>query len=278
MAQSSSTTLASDTSQTVPQAITQGDFAPPPSAVIALAPHQPQAADQLIQPPPHTLLSSSYPPLEQADWEGMPPLNAAYAVPSIFKPIPIPGEEGLDIGSLDDANGAEALDANSLAAMWCLLEEDKATSSGEVSGIAMGDARNVSWQVEGSQGVEYWPQLDGEWFKKLPGYIVAEHTVQRCQLRMNNPWSFHRPWLSKSQLGGKHKQHNPCSKASTPRYSSDPEATTRSMTLQSRIWTSHIPRHRGRDLRKRVQAHPRRHKLVESIKGRSCHRTFLSHP
>jgi hypothetical protein len=120
-------------------------------------------ADSSIQPPPHTLQLPSYPAQEQPDWQGMPDLNAAYAVPVLFEPIPIPGEEGLE--KHDDVSAAEAPDEDAWAAMWCMLEEDKAASSGESSGIAMGDARNTSWQVEGSQGVNDWPQFDCEWFR-----------------------------------------------------------------------------------------------------------------
>jgi hypothetical protein len=221
---------------------------------------------------------SSYPPQEQIAWQGMPDLNAAYAVPHLFEPIPIPGEEGLDLGNFDDVNAAEVLDADWLAALWCWSEEtDNATSSGKGNGIAMGDARNMSWQVEGSQGVDCWPQFDCEWFCTSPGDTVAEHAVQRCRLRLDIPSSSHRLWRSRSPLVGKHTQDKRHSKARTPPCSSRPEATKRPITLRLGVWELCIPRHSRTGKRKPAQAHPLWLKPVRNIKDLSCPHIFLCH-
>lgn len=54
-------------------------------------------------------------------WADLPDLGSAYAVPYIFEPIPIPGEEfNLDLL----APLGEDDDADALAALWCSVEED----------------------------------------------------------------------------------------------------------------------------------------------------------
>ncbi|RSH85396.1 hypothetical protein EHS25_004792 [Saitozyma podzolica] len=69
----------------------------------------------------------------------MPGMGTAYAVPFEPIPIPIPGEEGLNLDQLDKLT-AEAPDADSLAAMWLLSR--------------------TNWDVEGVQAGEYWPQFN----------------------------------------------------------------------------------------------------------------------
>lgn len=82
----------------------------------------------------------------------MPGMGTAYAVRYIFDPIPILGEEGLNLDQVDEFNRAETSDPDSLTAMWCLLEEETpAQGGGEGSATAAAGISGTFWVVEGVQ-------------------------------------------------------------------------------------------------------------------------------
>lgn len=87
-------------------------------------------------------------PLTYPQWADMPDLGPAFAVPYIFEPIPIPGEEfNLDLLAPlgDDA------DADALAALWCSVEED---IEGEMS----------TWDMTSSEAMQAWSELGCEYW------------------------------------------------------------------------------------------------------------------
>jgi hypothetical protein len=87
-------------------------------------------------------------------------MGTADAVPYIFEPIPI-GEESLNLVQVDESNGAEMPDPDSLTAMWCLLDEETQAQGGvEGSTTATAGDSGTFWDV-GVQAEEYWPQLNG---------------------------------------------------------------------------------------------------------------------
>jgi hypothetical protein len=97
-------------------------------------------------------------------WQDAPTLNSAYAVPYIFEPIPIPGEEGLEPHQLEPMLHGEGPDAESLAAMWCLLEkEGQGLPDAGPSGLPVNDGAGLfGWNVSGEQAAEQWSHLEGE--------------------------------------------------------------------------------------------------------------------
>jgi hypothetical protein len=111
-------------------------------------------------PPPHTS-PPSFAPQAPSYWQNIPGMGTADAVPYIFEPIPV-GEESLNLVQVDESNGAETPDPDSLTAMWCLLDEETQAQGGvEGSTTATAGDLGTFWDVEGVQAEEYWPQFNG---------------------------------------------------------------------------------------------------------------------
>jgi hypothetical protein len=91
------------------------------------------------------------PPIDASmysQWADMPDLGPAYAIPYIFEPIPIPGEEyNFDLlAPLGDDGDA---DADALAALWCSVEED-------VEGTN-------TWDITSTEAMQAWSELGCEY-------------------------------------------------------------------------------------------------------------------
>jgi hypothetical protein len=141
------------------------------------------------QPPPHTL-PTSFAPQAPPYWQNMPGMGTVHAVPYIFEPIPILGEEGLNLNQVDEFNGAETLDPDSLTAMWCLLEEEtQAQGGGEGSATAAAGRSGTFWLVEGVQAGEYWPQFNGACMPLEGGMMHVANSPQGSLVPSRTPSS-----------------------------------------------------------------------------------------
>lgn len=97
---------------------------------------------------PHNALSSGeYPQHHSSEsqaavdysgsWDGY---NQALAIPYMFEPIPLPDDLVLE----DSVQFEQPIDSNSLAAMWCTLEE------------APGEPALSNWDVDSGEAVDQW--------------------------------------------------------------------------------------------------------------------------
>ena len=99
-------------------------------------------------------------------WHNIPSVGPTFAVPYIFEPIPLP--EDLSLEGLEPLPTEEGVDPESLAAMWCLLEEAPPEGS-------------QPWDLHSQQAVDQWGQLEGEYL-----YMVRaenSHSARNAEYR-----------------------------------------------------------------------------------------------
>jgi hypothetical protein len=91
--------------------------------------------------------------------------------------LPI-GEESLNLVQVDESNGADAPDPDSLTAMWCLLDEETQAQGGVAGSTTatVGDS-GTFWDVEGVQAEEYWPQSNSREQPLIAGLPPSAHIM-----------------------------------------------------------------------------------------------------
>lgn len=94
--------------------------------------------------------------------------GTAYAVPYLFEPIPLPGDPIGALDNLPERQHGASVDPASLAAMWCLLEEENPPlplpSPGARASQIPDPLDNVYsvWNMHAEEALARWGQPAGE--------------------------------------------------------------------------------------------------------------------
>lgn len=124
-----------------------------------------------------------YPPTwgEIPELPHIPDIGPAYAVPYIFEPIPIPGEE-FSMDLLKPLPESEA-DADALAALWCAVEEDT-------------EDPNTAWDMTSSEAMQAWSELGCEYRHNISLIVAFAQNPSNVELSSSIAEQIARDWTA----------------------------------------------------------------------------------
>ena len=145
-------------------------------ALPSMSAAQPPPHQVNMAPPPHQLPGSfdnfgGYMPEVH-----IPGYGNAFAEAYVFEPLPIPGEENFSFDNLN-AFPSDIPDADSLAAIWCSIEEDVPNSSATDQFNIPSASTNydpLEWNISAEQAINEWSTLAPEAGSSVGQPMVAD--------------------------------------------------------------------------------------------------------